>query len=229
MMGLSYECEPIFEKLENYYGTSPFGVEEDNSPSGIEDDNKIEFRYVMAGLVRDVSDFMTPDELAELSLNPDSGIKKYCRRLAMIYKSEEVIGGLPININPENFKLFDAEHRSSYPLCIAYKAAQLADFERANTYLYNLRRATIVEVRQTTLNSELVKIAEESGINPEKFNKYFNDGSAENAFMEDLRYTRSLGIYALPAYLLTYGDKSILINQLIDYDGFQRLIKNIIL
>ena len=29
----------------------------------------------------------------------------------------------------EGFHLFDAEHRSSYPLCIAYKAAQLAGYE----------------------------------------------------------------------------------------------------
>ena len=37
---------------------------------------------------------MTPEER---SLDPEEGIPLYCRRLARIYKSEEAIGGLPIN------------------------------------------------------------------------------------------------------------------------------------
>ena len=104
MMGLSYECEPIFDRFKNEYGDG------------------LEIRYVMAGLVRDVSDFMMPEEL---SYPPEEGIRRYCKRLAGIYKSEEAIGGLPINM--EGFHLFDTEHRSSYPLCIAYEAAKLTD------------------------------------------------------------------------------------------------------
>ena len=44
MMGLSYESEPIMERLKQEYR------------------EQIEFRYVMSLLVRDVSDFMTPEE-----------------------------------------------------------------------------------------------------------------------------------------------------------------------
>ncbi|MBQ6908733.1 MAG: hypothetical protein IJP56_07000 [Synergistaceae bacterium] len=66
MMGLSYESEPILERLQIEYAG----------------------RYVMSLLVRDVSDFMTPDELA---LESEAGIQRYCERLAMIYKSEETI------------------------------------------------------------------------------------------------------------------------------------------
>ena len=70
MMGLSYESEPILERLQIEYA------------------GRIEVRYVMSLLVRDVSDFMTPDELA---LESEAGIQRYCERLAMIYKSEETI------------------------------------------------------------------------------------------------------------------------------------------
>lgn len=45
MMGLSYESEPIMERLEREYG------------------NRIEFRYVMSLLVRDISDFMRTEVL----------------------------------------------------------------------------------------------------------------------------------------------------------------------
>ncbi|MBO6240594.1 MAG: DsbA family protein [Butyrivibrio sp.] len=142
MMGLTYECEPIYDKLQEYYGDA------------------LELKYVMAGLVRDVSDFMIPDELA---LPAKEGIKKYNKRLAGIYKSEESIGGLPINM--KGFHLFDEEHRSSYPLNIAYKAAQLADNEKADLFLYNLRHATVLEARQTTLTTEILNVAKDTGIN----------------------------------------------------------------
>ncbi len=59
--------------------------------------------------MRDVSDFMLPEELA---LPPEEGIRVYNRRLAGIDKSEELIGGLPMNM--DHFHLFDTEHRSSY-------------------------------------------------------------------------------------------------------------------
>ena len=78
----------------------------------------IRFKNVMRLLVRDISDFMTPEER---SLEPEEGILLYCRLLAKIYKSEESIGGLPINM--DGFCLFDKEHRSSKPLNLAYKAA----------------------------------------------------------------------------------------------------------
>jgi len=59
MMGLTYEMEPTYEKLEK------------NFP-------EIEFRWVMSLLVRDVSDFMLPGET----------IPQYNSRLAKIYESE---------------------------------------------------------------------------------------------------------------------------------------------
>ena len=204
MMGLTYECEPIYDKLKEHYGDA------------------LEFKYIMAGLVRDVSDFMTPDELA---LPAKEGIRKYNKRLAGIYKSEESIGGLPINMN--GFHLFDEEHRSSYPLNIAYKAAQLVDNEKADIFLYNLRHATVLETRQTTLSTEILAIAKDTGINTALFAKCFSDGSAEAAFLQDLRYTKSLGIYSLPSYLIQSADQSVLVTKLIDFDSFKDIIRRI--
>ena len=101
MIGLTYECEPIYDKLKVRYP-------------------QIEFRWVMSLLVRDVSDFMLPNET----------IAQYNRRLARIYESEQSIGGLPISM--PDLHLFDEEHRSSLPLNLAYKAAQLSDIDRAD-------------------------------------------------------------------------------------------------
>ena len=177
----------------------------------------------MSGLVRDVSDFMLPEELA---LHPENGIRAYNKRLAEIYLSEKAIGGLPMNM--EGFHLFDAAHRSSYPLCVAYKAAQLADPEKADSYLYRLRRATIVESGQTTLDDELISIAEEAGINVDRFRQNYMDGSALAAFKEDLEYTRSMGVRSLPACLVQCAKRSALVSGMIGLHGFMTVIAQLL-
>ncbi len=204
MMGLSYECEPIFRKLETHYA------------------DNIEFDYVMAGLVRDVSDFMTQEELAQ---ETEKGIRRYCRRLAGIYKKEESISGMPINM--DGFHLFDEEHRSSYPLDIAYEAVKLAAPEKAEQFLYLLRYATIVETRQTTAEEEILRVVQKAGIDKDVFLSCYHGGRAEDAFLTDLKKTRSLGIYGLPAYIISCGERKVMVNSLIGYDTFTELIRRV--
>lgn len=205
MMGLSYECEPVYEALKTRFT------------------GKIQFRYVMSGLVRDIGDFMLAEER---EMPEEEGIRAYNRRLAAIYKSEEPIGGLPMNM--ENFHLFDAEHRSSYPLNIAYKAAELCDIEKAEVYLSRLRRATIVEGRQTTRKKELIAVAEETGLDTDLFCQHLEDGSAEQAFLEDLRLTCSLGIHSLPACRIQCDDNSVIVSGLLGFAGFVEVIEGML-
>ncbi len=201
MMGLSYEQEPVYEKLAAHFG------------------DRLVFHYVMSGLVRDVSDFMLPEERA---LPAEEGIRLYNRRLARIYKGEETIGGLPINM--DGFHLFDGDHRSSYPLCIAYKAAELCCPEKAFPFLLKLRRATIVETRQTTRTDELISVAGETGLDKAQFRRAFEDGRAAAAFQKDLELTRSLGIRQLPTVLIQYGEKAVLVNGMASYEAFVNTI-----
>lgn len=200
MMGLSYEQEPVYEKLVAHFG------------------DRLIFHYVMSGLVRDVSDFMVPEERA---LPAEEGIRLYNRRLAQIYKEEEAIGGLPINM--DGFHLFDADHRSSYPLCMAYKAAELCCPEKAFAFLLKLRRATIVETRQTTKTDELISVAAEAGLDQEQFRIFFEDGRTSASFQKDLALTQSLGIRQLPTVLIEGRDKRLLVSGMASYDAFVNL------
>ncbi len=200
MMGLSYESEPIMDRLQKEYG------------------DRIEFRNVMGLLVRDVSDFMSPEERA---LKPEEGIPLYCQRLARIYKSEESIGGLPINMN--GFCLFDKDHRSSKSLNLAYKAAQLSDPEKADTFLIALRHATVIDCLPTTHFDIIMKVVRETGIDEESFTRHYHDGSAEAALNEDLDFASRLGIHSLPAYLIQYKDKALLM-QSFEYQDFAAAI-----
>lgn len=203
MMGLSYESEPVMERLKQNYG------------------NQIEFRYVMSLLVRDVSDFMTPEERM---MDARSGIRRYCERLAGIYKSEEAIGGLPINM--DGFRLFDADHRSSKPLNLAYKAAQLADPGKSETFLTELRHATVIDCFPTTHFDEILKVVRKVRIDETSFIQFYQDGSAEKELEKDLEYMHRLKIHSLPAYLIQYDEKA-LIMQSFDYNEFNEAIKSI--
>ena len=204
MMGLSYECEPIFRKLETHF------------------EGKIEFKYLMSVLVKDVYDLVNPDDL---SMSKELSIKNYNEKLAKIYESEESISGMPINMT--DFHLFSVENTSSLPLNLAYKAAQLVDIQKADLFLYNLRYATIVDCRQTTKTEEILKVVRKTKINEEKFLKYFNDGSATSALETDLKFAYKLGIRTLPAYLIAYGEDGALFQELLGYEAFVEIIKKL--
>ena len=204
MMGLSYECEPIFRKLETHFA------------------GQIEFKYSMGLLVRNVYELCDCNELAQ---SPALGLHHYNDRLAKIYESEESISGMPINM--DGFCLFSTEETSSLPLNLAYKAAQLTAPELADRFLYNLRYATIVDTRPTTKLEEILKVVRQTGINEKLFLQHYQDSSAETALDSDLTRMHALGIHTLPAYLLQYDGKQMVIKQLIGYDTFVAAIRQI--
>lgn len=204
MMGLSYECEPIFRKLETHFA------------------GQIEFKYSMGLLVRNVYELCDCNELAQ---SPALGLHHYNARLAKSYESEESISGMPINM--DGFCLFSTEETSSLPLNLAYKAAQLTAPELADRFLYNLRYATIVDTRPTTKLEEILKVVRQTGINEKQFLQHYQDSSAETALDCDLTRMHALGIHTLPAYLLQYDGKQMVIKQLIGYDTFVAAIRQI--
>ena len=204
MMGLSYECEPIFRKIETHFA------------------GKIEFHYVMSLLVRDVYELVDPDDL---QFGNEIAIKNYNAKLAEIYRLEEGLGGLPINM--DGFQLFSVNETSSKPLNIAYKAAQLVDATKADEFLYRLRYATIVDCRPTTRLQEILKVIVKSGLDIKKFLAHYNDGSAEKNFQIDLQICRRLGIHSLPSYLIQYKDKGALVQNLIGYETFAKIFSDL--
>lgn len=204
MMGLSYECEPIFRKLETHFA------------------GQIEFKYSMGLLVRNVYELCDCKELAQ---SPALGLHRYNARLAKIYEKEESISGMPINM--DGFCLFSTEESSSLPLNLAYKAAQLTAPELADHFLYNLRYATIVDTRPTTKLEEILKVVRMTGIDEKLFLQHYRNSNAETALDGDLTRMHALGIHTLPAYLLQYDGKQMLIKSLIGYEAFVEAIQQI--
>ena len=204
MMGLSYECEPIFRKLWTHFP------------------GKVEYRYVMSLLVKDIHDFMTWEELA---LKPEERFAKYNQRLAGIYKEEERISGMPMDMR--GFGLFDRTHTTTLPLNLACIAANKIAPEKAEHFLYHLRYATIAKTRQTTRFDEILRVVRQNGINEKNFIAAFNSSQTKEILKENLKLGQRLGIRGLPAYLIEYKNHKRFVNNLIGYEAFVSIIDNL--
>lgn len=123
--------------------------------------------------------------------------------------------------------VFDKDHRSSKPLNLAYKAAQLADPKKADSFLIALRHATVIDCLPTTHFDIIMGVVRDTGIDEESFIRHYQDGSAESALNEDLAFAGRLGIRSLPAYLIQHKDKALLL-QSFDYQDFVEMINRII-
>ena len=175
----------------------------------------------MSVLVKNVLDFVNP---ADLSVSMNFALEKYLVKLAKIYESEEKISGMPILM--KKCKLFSEKNLSSKPLSLAYKTALIVDKEKAENFLYNLRFATVVENRITTNFEEILKIAEESKIDAEKFKKVYENDS-EKALDVDLKFCEKLFIRTLPIFLIEYDSEGKIFHGLLSYENFVEIISEL--
>ncbi|WP_109077529.1 DsbA family protein [Aggregatibacter kilianii] len=204
MMGLSYESEPFFRKLETHFG------------------DQIEVQPMMSGLVRNVYDFVNPNDLA---VSEDYAIERYLPRLAAIYNAEQAISGMPIAM--EKLDLFSTERTSSVPLNLAYKAVERIAPEKAEAFLYRLRFATIAEVRPTTKLDELARVAEQVGVNQTDFLTAYHAPETEAALAEDFRRREQLRLFSLPAYLFEYKGQTVLAKGVLNDKALFELVEKI--
>lgn len=202
--GLAYECQPFFDALAKRYG------------------HDLELRHAMVVLVRDVADFMTPEER---ELPPAEGIARYNERLAQTYLSEEPLGDVPMNM--EGFCLFDEAHRSSEPICLAFEAVRLVASEHAEAFLHLLRTATIVEARPTTHLDELRLIGTEAGIDLDAFDRALADGSARAALARDEALAAAVGIRGLPTCLVEGARGALLVSPVTGYRVLEAAVERV--
>lgn len=194
MMGLSWEFEPTLRKLETHFAGC------------------LRVEYAMGVLAPRIEPFMTWEERA---LPPEERFERYNRRLAGIYKEEEPIAGMPINM--EGFRLFSPERNSTLPLNLAFEAARVLDAARAERFLYRLRYATVVECRPTTCEDEILRVAELTGYDGGRFQVELWGSQARSLLDADLDLKARAGVRGLPAFLVSCGDRAYVLHGLASF------------
>lgn len=104
---------------------------------------------------------------------------------------------------------------SSYPSCIAMKAAQMQSKEKAIKFMRILREKLYLEKKNIAKWENIAEAAKIANLNIEKLKTDYN-GAAEKLFQEDLYYAKTLGVRGFPTFffadennnkLTVYGSK----------------------
>jgi predicted DsbA family dithiol-disulfide isomerase len=170
-------CEPILRRLEFLY---PDRVTVDVRMGGLFED----FRPMRESWTRMSGGRWKESVLAFLS--------SVAAQHRMPSNSERMMGGLD-------------DFNSTWPACIAVKAAEFQGRDVGKVYLRRLREAAIVEGRRIHARDVQVEIAGEVGLDARRFGTALDDASAAKAFHQDLDECRKLGISGFPTFTLRRG------------------------
>ena len=96
----------------------------------------------------------------------------------------------------------DDPPQSSHPACVAVKAAEGQGRDAGERYLARLRRAVMTERRNIARDEVLTAVAVEAALDLDAFTTALDDGSAVEAFRDDLRDSRYREIGRFPTLLL---------------------------
>lgn len=158
--------------------------------------DQLRLRFVMGGLIEDFDKFY--DAANDIS-EPDEVGPHW------LEASEH--HGMPVDTT-----IFEQDPaRSTYPASIAYVVARQQDRTRSHRYLRRLREAYATQVRNVNHREEQVRIAEAVGLDVKAVTTALEDGSAREAFEEDLEETRDAGVRAFPTYQIEgpHGERQV--------------------
>lgn len=194
--------EPLLKKLETRY------------------EGKIKVNFVMGGLVEDIRNFNDNSN----GIGGDLSTVNF--QIISHWLEASKRHGMPVEAN--DFELFSEEDNSTYPLNIAYKAAQFQNEEFANKFLRKMREAVAAEAKKANKIEVLIELAQESGLEVAKFIENFSDGSAEKAFLEDQKICREYKVQGFPTFLVKFGEeKKVILRGYQSYENINAVIKQI--
>lgn len=164
--------------------SSCWGIEPQLRKLSLEYGNNIEIEYRMGGL------------LPNWSYN-SGGISKPSD-VAHHWDEVSIYYDMPID---GNIWLEDPLS-SSYPPSIAFKAAQMQDYEKSILFLREIREMVFLQKKNITKWEHLELAAKKVGLDIVKFKTDY-EGKAKELFEEDLKLGRELGVRGFPTLFFT--------------------------
>lgn len=163
---------------------------------------KISYRYCMGGLLPSWNHF-------------HDSINSVTRPLQMgpVWMHAKEVSGMPID---QNIWMRDPP-ASSYPACIAVKAAAMQSKGAEENMLRLLREAVMLEGKNIAKKEVIYEVAEklsdiEKAFDPEKFKSDFTGDEPLEAFRKDLAEVQMKGINRFPSLVAKNKDNAILIS-----------------
>ncbi len=167
-------AEPILRKIEEVYGA------------------QVRVAFRMGGLVADISTFYDPSNRI--------GGPNWYEQVAAHWVEASGRHGMPVD-ERIFFDLKDSDF-STFPASIAYKSAQFQDEASANLFLRRMREGAAAERRDIQRLDVQLELAEEVGLDGERFVADIESGRAALAFEGDLGKCRRRGIHGFPTFLV---------------------------
>jgi hypothetical protein len=150
----------------------------------------VQITYVMGGLAREF------EELPELVMN---------------WLEHSAESGMPVDP-----RIWDgAAPRTSYPACIAFRAAAEQGQEAAERYLRRLREGFMCHGRKLDSPETLIEEARQAGLDAARFRIDIESNAILEAFANDLEATRTIPDAAREAGLATEGSHGSSVERLV--------------
>jgi len=171
----SWALEPQWRKLRLEFG------------------KQLTWRYRMGGLIPDWDSYD----------DPLHSIHRPAQMGPLWFQARE-LSGMPL----EHRIWLEDPPGSSYPACAAFKAAELQSLEGAERFLRRLREAVMLRRQNIARSATLLAIAEAfeeetaGDFDARRFAVDFEGATSLEAFREDLRLARYLGIGRYPTLIL---------------------------
>lgn len=206
MMGLLWETWPTMRKLETHYG------------------DQVDLKFMPGQLVKNIYDLVDPKALQQYGKRV--ALNQYWVRLMQIYLQEEQIAGMPIYMGG-NQRLFDQQHLSTIPLNQGWLAIAGDDSQLGDQVLYEMQYDTVVNDLQTNDQGYLAKLAQQFGVGANKFTRRFNSAAVRDRLVQSDQLRQQMQIDQLPAYLLTFKQKTYVVQGIPQYADWQKLIQQV--
>lgn len=142
-------------------------------------------------IVRDVDEVLPADKTERI---------RFFQGLASLFR--EVSKRTGIKMDPSF--LYDDPPKSTWPACTAFKAAMRQGTRRGDRFLRRLRRAGLQENRNITRGEVLKELAQDSGLDIDRFMRDFYSKETEREVEEDFEKGIREGVEGIPA--LVFGN-----------------------